>query len=182
MSFVTTTVVDWVDVFTRKEYKDIVVDSLSYCQREKGLVLYAWVMMTNHLHMVAGVNEELHKGDFERFSKVLSDILRDFKKFTSKELIKAISSNQQESRKEWMLDIFRHAGAYDNKIKDYRFWQEGYHSEDVFTLDFLRQKINYVHLNPVRQGIVERAEDYIYCSAVDYSGGRGLLPIELVDL
>ena len=81
-----------------------------------------------------------------------------------------------------MLDIFRHAGVHDNKIKDYRFWQEGYHSEDVFTMDFLRQKINYVHMNPVRQGIVERAEDYIYCSAVDYAGGCGLLPIALVDL
>jgi len=180
--FVTTTVVDWVDVFSRRVYKDIVVESLDYCQREKGLILYAWVLMTNHLHLVVGMKEDMYGGDYDRFSKVLSDTIRDFKKFTSKKIIDEISSNQRESRKEWMLERFRNAGVGDKKIKDYRFWQEGYHSEDVYTMDFLWQKINYVHQNPVGQGLVVRAEDYLYGSAVDYAGGKGLLPVEVVGL
>jgi putative transposase len=98
--FVTLAVVEWVDVFTRKEYRDIVIDSISYCQKEKGLILHGWCLMSNHIHLVVSATEQN-----------TSDILRDFKKFASKQIVRAIINNPQESRKEWMLRIFEQAGT-----------------------------------------------------------------------
>ena len=180
ITFITTTVVDWVDVFTRMQYKEIVVESLRYCQDNKGLKIYAWVLMSNHLHIVAGIDIGLHNNDYDVYSRLLSDVVRDFKKYTSKKLVKAIAENPQESRKEWMIDRFRFAGVHDKKIKDYRFWQEGYYSEEIFSMEFLRQKIEYVHKNPVKQGLVACEEDYLFSSAQDYAGGRGMLAVEVV--
>ena len=91
---------EWIDVFTRKEYRDIVLDSIRYCQSEKGLALHSWCLMSNHLHLVVSAKNEN-----------LSDILRDFKKFTSKQIIEAIINNKQESRKDWMLQIFKEEGS-----------------------------------------------------------------------
>ena len=93
--FITFAVTEWVDVFTRREYRDIVLDSIKHCQKEKGLVLHAWCLMSNHVHLVVSAK-----------NNDTSDILRDFKKFTSKQIIKAIEENPGESRKEWMLKIF----------------------------------------------------------------------------
>jgi putative transposase len=90
--FVTFSVIRWIDVFTRREYKDILVDSIKYCIAHKGLELYAWVIMSNHVHLIIGT-----KG------KPMQDILRDMKRHTSKAITKAIQDNMQESRREWML-------------------------------------------------------------------------------
>ena len=79
--FTTDTVVDWVDIFTRPIYKHIILESLIYCQKNKGLIIYAWVLMSNHLHMIVGSNSEENK---------VSDIMRDFKKFTSKEMLRTL--------------------------------------------------------------------------------------------
>ncbi len=100
MHFITFAVTEWVDVFTRREYRDIVLDSVRHCQKEKGLVIHAWCIISNHLHLViSAVNNDT------------SDILRDFKKFTSKQIIKAILDHPGESRKEWMIKIFSEAGT-----------------------------------------------------------------------
>lgn len=167
--FLTLTVIDWVDVFTRPEYKYIVIDSLDYCQKNKGLKIYAWCLMSNHLHMIAGTEEENN----------LSDILRDFKKFTSKEIIDKIKE-LPESRKEWMLNRFEFAGRFNNKIKDYKFWQDGNEAKEIHTNEFLDQKLDYIHNNPVRAEIVFEPQDYKYSSAIDYCGGIGLLKIEKI--
>ncbi len=180
ISFITTTVVDWKDVFTRPIYKDIVVESLNYCQDNKGLILCAWVLMSNHLHFVGGIDDKLHKNDYDTYLNLMSGLIRDFKKYTSKKLVKSIADNPQESRKEWLLDCFQFRGANDSKIKNYRFWQEGYYVEDIFSMEFLRQKIQYVHMNPLRQGIVANIEDYLYSSAPNYAGQKGLLDVQVV--
>ena len=109
--FVTSTVVDWVDIFTRPKYKHIVVDSLVYCQQHKGLDIYAWVLMTNHIHMIAGTRDGV----------LLSDILRDFKKFTNRRILSELENDQQESRRDWMLDRFQFAAANDRKIEKFHF-------------------------------------------------------------
>jgi putative transposase len=168
--YITITVVDWVDVFTRLIYKDIVVNSLKHCQKDKGLEIYAWCLMTNHLHAIAGAKEGFH----------LSDILRDFKKFTSKTIVKAIQE-ETESRREWMLYRFEYAGKFNNKIKDYKFWQDGNEPKEIHTNEFLDQKLNYVHNNPVEAGIVSEPEHYLYSSAIDYVGGKGLLEVIIVE-
>lgn len=165
--FTTSTVIDWMDVFTRPAYKQIVVDSLRYCQTNKGLDIYAWVLMTNHLHMIVGTRSDVQLGD----------VLRDFKKFTSKAVVKAVEENQLESRKEWLTDRFRFRGANDAKITNCKFWQEGSYVEQIYSYEFYKEKRRYIHMNPVRQKIVERPEHYLYSSARDYFGGKGLVDV-----
>jgi len=87
--FITFSVVEWIDVFTRAQYADIVVESLRYCQLNKGLNVHAWCLMSNHIHLIVSTNEP----------KTLSEVLRDFKKFTSSRIIKVIETNTKESRK-----------------------------------------------------------------------------------
>ncbi len=152
--FVTFTVRQWVDVFTRKCYAKVLIDSLKYCQEHKGLKIYAWVIMSNHCHLIVSSDKA-----------PLSDIIRDFKKFTSKAIYKAIESNPEESRKKWLLWILKR----NNKIW---FWKTGYHGEEIFSESFLKTKINYIHQNPVRAGIVEKEEEYIYSSCGDFYGIR----------
>ena len=164
--FTTTTVIDWMDVFTRPVYKHIIVDSLKYCQQNKGLDIYAWVLMTNHLHLIVGLRDG-----------TIGDFLRDFKKFTSKKIIKALDENFQESRQQWILDRCWFAGNNDSKIKNYRFWQEGNYVEEITTYDFYKQKLDYIHANPVRQEIVANPEDYLYSSARNYAGLQGLINV-----
>src|SRR5215204_6185270 len=111
--FITFAVVEWVDVFTRKDYRDIILDSFRFCQAEKGLVLHSWCLMSNHLHLVVSARNEN-----------LSDILRDFKKFTGKQIIEAIIKNKQESRRDWMLKIFKEEGTKSSRNTNYQFWRQ----------------------------------------------------------
>ena len=155
---------------SRPLYRHIIIESLQYCQKEKGLIIYAWVLMTNHMHIIVGSNG-LNK---------VSDIMRDFKKFTSKEIIRTLLVESTESRREWMLNRFEYAGKNDKKIKNYLFWQEGNDVQENYLNDYFNQKLNYIHENPVRAEIVNREEDYRYSSAIDWAGGKGLLEVTLV--
>ena len=165
--YLTFSVVEWIDVFSRKIYTDIVLDSLKFCIEKKQLKLFAWCIMTNHIHLIV----QSSKGD-------LSGTLRDFKKFTSSRIINAIEQNKEESRRNWMLWIFKKAGEKNSRNKDYQFWQQENHPVQLSTIPFTLEKLNYIHNNPVKGGIVEKPEDYLLSSARDYFGMRGLLPIE----
>lgn len=167
--FITFAVVEWVDVFTRKEYRDIVLESLRYCQKNKGLIVYAWCIMSNHVHLIISGRE----GN-------LSEILRDFKKFTSKAIITAIESNIQESRRTWMLALFKSKGSRNSRNEGYQFWRQDNHPIELYSEAFTEQKLNYVHMNPVEAGIVEKEEEYLYSSCRDYYEGKniGFLSIE----
>ncbi|WP_187262456.1 REP-associated tyrosine transposase [Pontibacter beigongshangensis] len=165
--FITFAVVEWVDVFTRKEYADLVVESLQYCQKQKGLLLYGWCLMSNHLHLIASAQE----------GSALSDIIRDFKKFTSSSILKAIEQNTQESRRNWMLWIFRTAGEKNGKNTRHQFWRHDNHPIELLTNKFKDEKLHYLHQNPVTAGLVAEAEHYLYSSAIDYAGGKGLLTV-----
>lgn len=169
--FITFAVVEWVDVFTRQEYRDIVLDSIKYCQAEKGLLLHCWCIMSNHLHLIVSAR-----------NKNLSDILRDFKKYTSKQIIAAIQNNQHESRRDWMLRIFNERGENNSRNKEYQFWRQDNQPQELYSAAFIIQKINYIHNNPVQAGIVDRPEDYLYSSARDYVNARkcGLLDLVFI--
>ncbi len=169
--FVTFTVVEWVDVFTREEYVTILLDSLRHCQKEKGLVVHGWVIMTNHLHLIIS-----RKSDGDS----LSNIIRDYKKFTSTQITQRIETNGQESRKNWMLWIFRSAGKKNPNNKNYQFWKQNNHAEHLITNKFMDQKLEYIHMNPVVIGWVDEPEAYRYSSAIDYAGQKGLLEIEMI--
>ena len=139
--FLTCTVVNWVDVFTRKDYADIVEDSLNFCIEKKGLIVYGYVIMSNHVHLLIQAKHNNR-----------SDVLRDFKKFTSQRIINAIEANEKESRKRWMLWLFKQAEDKEIKQASYQFWQPDNHAVLCFSLPFTWQKLDYIHNNPVRAG------------------------------
>jgi len=158
--FVTFTVHQWVDIFTRRDYIDILLDSLKYCQKHKGLEIFSWVIMTNHIHLIISSNKD-----------GLSDIIRDFKKFTSRQIVEAIKNNLSESRKNWLLWLLK-------KDENILFWQDGYHAEEITGIDFFNTKQDYIHYNPVKAGIVEKEEEYLYSSCGQIYGIRaGLLEL-----
>ena len=164
--FVTFTTIRWLDVFTRRCYSDIVVDSLAHCIKEKGLILFAWVIMTNHVHLAMGT-----EGD------PMQAILRDLKKFTSKKIYKTIVEHPAESRKEWLVWAMEREGKYNVNNWNIQFWQQGNHPIELHSPALMKQKIEYIHHNPVKAGFVSCPEHYLYSSAYDYAGGTGLLPI-----
>ena len=164
--FITITTVHWVDVFTRLSQRKLIVNALNYCVREKGLEIYAYCLMSNHLHMICRAVD----------NKKLSDILRDFKKFTSKNIIKNIIE-KPESRREWMLDIFSKACDHLKRNKTYKVWQNGYHAEILITHRFAYQKLNYIHNNPVKDKIVEKPVEYLFSSARNYANLEGLVEV-----
>lgn len=166
--FLTLTVVGWIDVFARKSHKMVIIDSLKYCQKEKGLVIFGYCLMSSHLHLIARAE----------INYTLSDILRDFKKFTSKAIIRQIMT-EPESRRDWMLEYFRDAGENLKGITNYKFWQDGNHSEEISSNSFFDEKLHYIHNNPVEELIVENPEDYFFSSARNYAGLDNFLEIVL---
>ena len=170
--FLTFTFVGWIDLLTRLELKDLVIESLDYCQKEKGLIINAYVLMPSHIHLICRARDD---------SKGLSNMIRDFKKFTAKEIINWIETDELESRADWIKKIFNdHAKLKKNK-STYQVWQRGNQPKHCLHPKFTMQKMDYIHQNPVKDGTVKRPEDYRYSSAIDYVGQKGLLDIEIID-
>jgi len=152
--FVTLTVVGWIDVFTRTDYKNILVDNFSYCQKKEQLELFAYVIMPNHIHLIA-----------RRQDKDLNELLGRFKSYTAKKIIQAIETNPQESRKEWLLNLLQHFAAQNKQYRNFQFWQYRHHPTLLDSPEMVQQKIEYIHLNPVRAVIVTEPESYVFSSA-----------------
>jgi REP element-mobilizing transposase RayT len=163
-------VVEWVDLFTRKSYRDLLIQNLAYCQQNKSLEIFAYVIMSNHIHLLVRSGNDN-----------LSNTIRDFKSFTSKELLKLIKE-PGESRRDWMLAVFQKAAARHIRNSEFQLWTHENHAEQIYSNQFLDQKINYIHQNPVVAGIVLKAEEYLYSSAKNYAGEQGLLPITTIDV
>jgi len=172
--YLTFTIVEWIDLFTRSVYKDIIVESLAFCQREKGLRVHAFVIMSNHVHAILSTESEAG----------LSPIISSFKSFTAKAFLKYLKDDKNpESRREWLLNHFAF-NARKNKTKSrYQIWQPSNHPILLYSPKVIRQKVGYIHLNPVVLGIVERAEDYVYSSASNYAkDGEGVLSVDILDM
>ena len=166
--FLTLTTVGWIDVFTRRNHKLTIVDSLKFCQQNKGLVIFGWCLMPSHIHMIARSEGE----------PTISEILRDFKKYTARKIIDQIKE-EPESRRNWMLSYFEHAGKNLKRIEKYKFWQDGSQAKEIFSKDFFYEKLNYIHQNPVDEMIVAKPEDYLFSSARNYAGLSSLIDIVL---
>jgi REP element-mobilizing transposase RayT len=165
--FITATVVDWIDVFTRQNHRDCIINSMKYCIQNRGMIVYAYVIMSNHIHMV--VQSQDGK---------LSDVMRDFKKFTARSILNNIQT-EPESRRVWMLERFKKATETHSRNKNYQFWKFGNHPKEIYSSKFMWTKINYIHKNPVKAGIVRKAEAYIYSSASNYVLNHGLVDVKL---
>jgi putative transposase len=170
LHYITFATVEWIDIFTRRKYKDIIVESLQYCRNQKGIELYGYVIMTNHIHLICRAKE-----GFE-----LSDILRDFKRHTAKYILAELQENSQESRREWILGILQSVGKQNQKNKTYQFWRQDNHPIELFKAETIKQKLEYIHNNPVEEGIVQNPEDYLYSSARNYAGLEALIEIDKI--
>ncbi len=168
--FVTYTVINWIDIFTRDIYRNVLLDSWNYCIKNKGLKIHAWCIMTNHVHMIISSDGE-----------ELSNIMRDMKSFTSTTLKRVIADNPQESRENRILKIMKDAGSKNNNNNGFQFWQQHNHPILLDTNYILDQKLDYIHNNPVKTGFVDEPESYLYSSARDYAGIKGLIEIELIE-
>lgn len=175
LHFVASTIVHWIDLFTRKEFRHIVINSLKYCKDKKGLKIHAWCLMPSHLHMIISSDQEK-----------LSDIMRDFKKYiypslsrTSKQIVSEME-RINESRKEWLIRAFASSGHNLNRIKNFKVWKDGNQPKGIETNDFLIQKLEYIHNNPVQAELVDESYHYIYSSARDYAEIKGLLEVDLL--
>jgi len=167
--FLTFQVVGWADVFTRKEYKDLLIDSFCFCRKEKGLKLYAYVIMSNHIHSIM----QSERDD-------ISGLVRDFKKFTSKKLINAIFSNEKESRKDWLKMIFEYHAKFNKRNNELQFWTHENHAVELVTNEMMLSRIEYIHDNPVRAGWVFNQEDFMYSSARNYAGLEALMEVDML--
>ncbi len=168
--YLTLQVVFWIDIFTRKRYKDMVIESLKYCQQHKSLEIYAYVIMSNHVHIIVRSENEN-----------LSQTLCDFKKYTSKAIIESIK-NEVESRREWLLMMFEKAAKRHQRNRYYQVWTHENHAVELYSDKFVSQKLHYIHNNPVRAGIVVRPEDYLYSSARNYFELEALMEVKKVPL
>jgi REP element-mobilizing transposase RayT len=136
--FISFAVVEWLDIFTRNEYKSILLDSLRYCQQHKGMEIFAWCIMTNHVHLIFRSADE-QKPEL---------LIGDFKRFTSKAIVKAIVDNPGESRKDFLLEHFLKAGSKSSNVKEYQFWRHDNHPIELWSTKVIFEKINYAHQNP----------------------------------
>jgi putative transposase len=164
--FVSFATVNWVDVFVRPLYTDIIVESLTYCINNLGMQLYCWCIMPSHIHLI-----------FAAANNDPEILLGRFKEHTSKTLVKAIIENPQESRKEWLLWMFKRAAAKSSNVKQYQFWQHNNKPIELWSAHVIEQKADYLHDNPVEAGFVTDAWHWRYSSAIDYADGKGLIEI-----
>lgn len=167
--FVTSTVVGWIDIFTRDVYRNILLDSFRFCQKNQGLEINAWVLMTNHFHMICSFIDNQDPGI----------VLKNIKSYTAIKLIDAIIRNKQESRKAWLLKLFEEHGASKKSNYRYQFWIHESHPVLISDAFMLRQRMDYLHENPVKAGYVNQPEHWLYSSAIDYytTNGKGLLDL-----
>ena len=166
--FLTFTVEGWIDLFTRKVYRDIILDSFMFCRKNKGLQIHAFVIMSNHIHVI-----------WTAKNNNLSDIIRDFKTHTSNTFIK-VMQEVLESRRGWLLHMFKYYARGTNANKVFKIWTNDNHPEEIFTQDFFYQKLKYIHENPVRVGLVKKETDHIYSSASNYAGLESIIPIDFL--
>ena len=168
--FVSFAVINWIDLFIRDIYRSIMLDSWKYCMREKGLEIYGWVIMTSHVHLIISSH-----GDR------LENIMRDMKRHTSVELKRAIKENEEESRREWMLSMMSEAGRANSQNVNFQLWQQANHPILLWNSKVAHQKLDYVHYNPVDAGFVDSPGEWLYSSARDYEGRKGLLEINFLE-
>ncbi len=154
-SFCTITVLDWLPVLIASRYIDPIIESLSFSRQNKGLHIFGFVIMPNHLHLICYAGECLHT------------IMRDFKRFTSRALHDRLKEDGRQSILHWLKSATQQARRSRGESG---LWQDGFHPQAVSSREVFAQKLNYLHENPVRKGLVRRPEHWWYSSASCYCG------------
>jgi REP element-mobilizing transposase RayT len=165
--FVTCTIVDWVDLFTRSTYSDIIIDNFRFYQQQRNLEIYGYVIMSNHIHALLRQPESRWR---------LQDTLRDFKKMTARQIIQGVQS-LPESRRDWINHRFEWNAKQQSNRFIHQVWTDNNHPEEIFSYKFFNQKLVYTHMNPVRAGLVEEPQYWRYSSASDLVSPNPLLKL-----
>jgi REP element-mobilizing transposase RayT len=155
------TVVDWLPIFADCEVAGIILDSLHYIQEKKHAALYAYVLMENHFHCIIQCDE-------------LGKVIQSFKSYTARTIIDYFLGQK---------NVFVLGKLKKNKLRykresEYQLWQEGSHPEEITTDEMMRQKMEYIHNNPVRRGYIEEPWHWRYSSARIYEGKQGLVNVQ----
>ena len=161
--FLTATTVNWLPLFGQPEIAQIVMNSLQFLQEQNRITLYAWVMLETHLHLIAS-------------AKNLSKEIGNFRSYTARQVIDRLKAQHQ-------LRILKQLKFYKLKHKTnrtYQLWQEGSHPQLIQNEAMMRQKIEYIHYNPVKRGYVDEPADWRYSSARNYAGRAGLIDVTMV--
>lgn len=159
--FITSSTIENIPIFLNETMFNILIECFKFCRKEKGLKLYAYVIMDNHFHaIVSGEN--------------LISIIRDFKRFTAKKIIEVIKTMNSN----WLLNQIEYWKKDFKQDSHYQIWQEGYHPQQIFNDEILFQKIEYIHNNPVKRGFVSKPEDWKYSSARNFSGDCSIIELD----
>lgn len=149
--FITSTIVEWIPVFTTEPYFTIITESLGYCRAHKQLKLFAYVILDNHLHLIVDAPD-------------LAQVLQSFKRHTAT----AIVHLAETGNRAWLLNQFAYYRKKYKSTSQHQVWQEGFHPQRIDNNAMLNQKIDYIHDNPVRRGLVSAPEHWRYSSARNY--------------
>ena len=158
--FLTCTVLNWMPLFTRPQTSDIILEALRHRQEQDEWKVYGYVILENHLHMIVQAEK-------------LSAELPRFKSFTARKLI----DHLQEHNAEHLLQQLAFFRKEHKRDRDYQLWEEGSHPQMIESVEVLRQKLEYIHQNPVKRGYVDEAEHWRYSSARNYAGLPGLISV-----
>ena len=158
--FMTCTILHWIPIFTRVQTTNIIFESLKYLQETDNLQIYAYVILENHLHLIASSDD-------------IAKSMAKFKSYTAKEILKYL---QKENAK-MILDHWHFTKKAHKKTASYQLWQEGIAQKLIQSDKMMRERINYIHNNPVKRGYIDEAKCWRYSSARDYEGMNGLIGI-----
>jgi len=162
--FITSTIVEWLPVFTNAKYCNIITDSLKFCKKQGKFKIHAFVILDNHIHLIiSGTN--------------LAKQIKEFKSFTAREIVKQLKLDN----KEWLLNQFAFFRKKYKTESTYQIWQEGVHPKMIQSHKMFKQKIEYIHNNPVRKGLVDIAEHWVYSSARNYCLEKGIMNVDFVE-
>lgn len=167
--FVTFTIVEWIKVLQHDEYKMIIANAIKFYQEKDRIVLFAYCIMPNHVHLIAQSDGK----------ELLSAVLRDLKKYTSRKITKKLE-NENSIESVEALKIFEDTGRRLKRITKYKVWQDGNRPVVLYSNKFIWQKLEYIHNNPVEYGIVKNPEDYLFSSARNYADMESVLDVELL--
>ena len=158
--FLTCTVIEWIPVFGNPAIAGIIIDSLRFLHEQRRMTLHAYVIMENHLHLIASATD-------------LSKEIGDFKSFTARACIKWF----EEHERKWILKKLHFHKAPHKTGQEFQFWQEGSHPQCVQNEAMLQNKLEYIHNNPIERGYVDEPGHWRYSSYRNYLGLDAILPV-----
>lgn len=167
--FISFATVNWVDIFTREIYFQILIENIDFCRKNKGMELFCYCIMPNHVHII-----------FRSLNDDPAGLIRDFKGYTSRKLIKEVKENPRESRKEYLLKMFEEAGSTKSNVEKYQLWQHDNMPIELFSNKVIKQKFDYIQNNPVEEGLVFNTIDWKYSSARNYYGDNSVVEIDIL--